>query len=154
MPIKDRVISTVPYIVPMCDGLKYGKFLMMQYPVFAVLLEPITPFAKLYFSNPILPLVVFFGIYLGIVNNQSLDRSVRFNALQAVLLDIILILPSILESTFRPAVSGGPGLQLYITCYNTIFLFILVAVVYGMGSCLAGQVPRIPLVASAADQVR
>ena len=36
-------------------------------------------------------LVVFFGIYLGIVNNQSLDRSVRFNALQAVLLDIILM---------------------------------------------------------------
>ena len=36
-------------------------------------------------------LVVFFGIYLGIVNNQSLDRGVRFNALQAVLLDIILM---------------------------------------------------------------
>lgn len=45
---------------------------------------------------------------------------------------LVCRLPSILESTFRPAVSGGPGLQLYITCYNTIFLFILVAVVYGM----------------------
>ena len=41
-------------------------------------------------------------------------------------------LPSILESTLRPSMSGGPALQLYITCYNTIFLFILVAVVYGM----------------------
>jgi hypothetical protein len=41
-------------------------------------------------------------------------------------------LPSILESTLRPSLSGGPGLQLYVTCYNTIFLFILAAVIYGM----------------------
>lgn len=30
------------------------------------------------------------GIYLGIVNNQYFSRFVRFNALQAVLLDICL----------------------------------------------------------------
>lgn len=30
-------------------------------------------------------------------------------------------LPGVLESVFRPP-SGGPGLQLYISGYNTIFL--------------------------------
>ena len=50
---------------------------------------------------------------------------------------LVCRLPSILESTFRPAVSGGPGLQLYITCYNTIFLFILVAFFYGVVRALS-----------------
>jgi hypothetical protein len=30
MPVKDRVIAAVPYLIPMCDGLKYG----MQYQRF------------------------------------------------------------------------------------------------------------------------
>ena len=33
---------------------------------------------------------------------------------QAILLDIILIFPGLLESIFRPPM-GGPGLQVYIT---------------------------------------
>lgn len=68
-----------------------GKFLMMQYPIFATVLAPLSPFARLYFSVPFFPLIVFFAVYIGIVNNQSLDRSVRYNAMQAILLDIILM---------------------------------------------------------------
>jgi hypothetical protein len=50
---------------------------------------------------------------------------------------------------------GGPGLQVYISGYNTIFLFLFACVAYGVGSCLVGQTPRLPLVADAADaQVR
>lgn len=64
---------------------------MMQYPIFASLLAPLSPFARLYFSVPFFPLIVFFAVYLGIVNNQSLDRSVRYNAMQAILLDIVLM---------------------------------------------------------------
>jgi len=45
--------------------------------------------------------------------------------------------------------------QIYITLYNTIFLFLLACTTYGVGSCLAGQAARLPLVADAADaQVR
>lgn len=138
-------------------------------------------------------MVIFFVIYLGIINNQNLERSVRFNAMQAILLDIILIVPSLLERSL-PAPNSQAFLQLYITFSNTIFLFVLIAFFYGVvrpkqglarhvaaqssmmqstcarrvvlacrdagvagvqGSCLVGQVPRIPLVAEAADsQVR
>ena len=50
---------------------------------------------------------------------------------------------------------GGPGLQIYVTIYNTIFLFLFVCVAYGVASCLSGRTARIPLVADAADaQVR
>jgi hypothetical protein len=63
----------------------------MQYPIFGAVLAPVNMVARVYFSTPFLGLVIFFVIYLGIVNNQSLARSVRFNGLQAVLLDIILM---------------------------------------------------------------
>lgn len=35
--------------------------------------------------------LVFLGIYNGIVNNQNFSRFVRYNAMQAVLLDILLM---------------------------------------------------------------
>lgn len=40
-------------------------------------------------------------------------------------------LPSLVENLFRPALSG-PGLQLYITCYNTIWIFVFASVVYAV----------------------
>ena len=75
--------------------------------------------------------------------------------MQAVLLDIILILPGLLESVLKLHPSGGVGLQLYIQIYNAIFLFVLASVVYGLGSCMAGRTARLPIVADAADaQIR
>jgi hypothetical protein len=50
---------------------------------------------------------------------------------------------------------GGAGLQIYITIYNTIFLFLFACVGYGVAASLAGQTARLPLVAEAADaQIR
>lgn len=100
-------------------------------------------------------LIAFFAVYLGIINSANFNRYVRFNAMQAVLLDIILILPGLIESVLRVRPMGGPGLQLYITGYNTIFIFIFACVLYGVGNCMAGTNGRLPLVADAADaQIR
>ncbi len=70
---------------------------------------------------------------------------------QAVLLDILLVLPRLLESVAGPPTSGW-GLQAYMTSQNTIWIFIAAAVLYGIGSSLLGQTARIPFVADAADQ--
>lgn len=51
--------------------------------------------------------------------------------------------------------TGGLGLQVYVQIYNAIFLFIIVSVGYGLVSCMAGNVARIPFISEAADaQVR
>ena len=63
----------------------------MQFPAFTAVLLPFDPLIKFYFGIPFAGLIVFFAVYLGIVNNQSLSRYVRFNAMQAVLLDILLV---------------------------------------------------------------
>ncbi|KAK9905955.1 hypothetical protein WJX75_009477 [Coccomyxa subellipsoidea] len=151
MSVRDRAVGALPYFVPLFDGLKYGKFLFAQFPFLPRLLAPLNPLISFYFSFPFASLIVFFAIYAGIVNNQNFSRFVRYNALQSILLDIILIIPGLFEQIFRPP-SGGLGLSLYINVYNTIFLYVFLAVIYAVGSCLIGQAARLPLVADAADQ--
>lgn len=68
-----------------------GRYVFMQFPAFTAILLPFDPLIKLYFGIPFGGLVIFFAVYLGIVNNQSFSRYVRFNAMQAVLLDILLV---------------------------------------------------------------
>ncbi|KAK9864431.1 hypothetical protein WJX84_007833 [Apatococcus fuscideae] len=144
-------VASLPYLVPLFDGLKYGKFVFMQYPIFMKILGPLDPLVRLYFGFPFASLIVFFAIYSGIVNNQSFSRYVRYNGMQSILLDILLILPSLLERVFKIPM-GGPGLQIYIQAYNTIFLFVFICVAYGIGSCLLGKTPRLPLISDAANQ--
>ena len=65
-------------------------------------------------------------------------------------------LPACLLLTL-PSASQTHSLSFVFTCSadNTIFLFLFACVAYGVGSCLAGQTARLPLVADAADaQVR
>lgn len=40
---------------------------------------------------PAARLIVFFAVYLGICQNYNFSRYVRYNAMQAILLDIILM---------------------------------------------------------------
>ena len=49
-----------------------------------------------------------FGMYLGIIQNQNMSRFVRFNAQQAILLDILLILPDVLTRLFAGMDGQGP----------------------------------------------
>lgn len=138
----------------MLDALPYGKYLFLQYPFIVRALAPLGPLNSLYHAFPFAPFLVFLGIY-SVVNNFNLSRFVRYNAMQAVLLDILLIIPSvILNDIFQPP-SDSFGIAAFTAINNTIFLFIAVSVAYGMASCAVGQTPRLPLVARAADsQVR
>jgi len=64
-------------------------------------------------------------------------------------------LPGLIESVLHLRPMGGPGLQLYIVAYNTIFIFMFASVAYAVASCMAGRNARLPVVAEAADaQVR
>ena len=43
---------------------------------------PLEPLLRVYFSFPLAGLIAFFAVYIGIINNQSFGRYVRFNAMQ------------------------------------------------------------------------
>lgn len=70
--------------------------------------------------------------------------------MQVIVLDVLLIFPDLLERSFNPR--DGVGLDLLMSLDSTVFLFLLVSLVYGSASCLLGQVPRLPIVAEAAER--
>lgn len=149
VPVSDRLLAAVGYFLPFFDGVQYGRFFLTQFPVAQALLDPLFPAIKVYKSYPYASILVFFTLYFAVVRNPNISRYVRFNTMQAIVLDILLIFPEILEQSFVP--TEGFGVNLLSSFDSSIFLFLLTCLVYGSTSCLLGQVPRLPLVADAAD---
>ena len=145
----ERIIASIGYLLPLCDGAKYGRYLFQQFPITFNLVKPLAPVIQAYTTIPYAAAVIFFALYLGVIQNQKFSRYVRYNCMQAVILDILMIIPSLLERLLAP--SGGIGLDIVILFYNTTFIYVFASFVFGVGSCLLGRMPRLPLVAEAAD---
>ncbi|KAL2622725.1 hypothetical protein R1flu_002930 [Riccia fluitans] len=149
VPAAERILASLGYVLPFFDGIQYGRYFFMQFPIAENLLRPLFPLLSAYKGFPYSNFIAFFSLYLLVVRNSSFSRYVRFNAMQAVVLDVLLILPTLVERTFGP--TGGIGLQLLIIFYNTVFLFLVSCFLFGTISCLLGKTPRLPIVADAAD---
>ncbi|KAL4185680.1 hypothetical protein AMTRI_Chr10g7130 [Amborella trichopoda] len=146
----DRVISAVCYFYPFFDGIQYGKYVITQFSAIEILLQPLVPAIRIFKAFPLNGFLVFLALYFAVVRNPSFSRYVRYNTMQAIVLDVLLIFPDLLERSFSP--KDGLGLDVVMSLDSTVFLFLLVCLVYGSGSCLLGQLPRLPLVAEAADR--
>lgn len=148
--VPDRLISALCYFYPFFDGIQYGKYVITQfYPVQAIV-QPLVPAIRVFKSFPFNGFLVFLTLYFVVVRNPNFSRYVRFNTMQAIVLDVLLIFPDLLERGFNP--KGGLGLDLIMSLDSTVFLFLLVCLIYGSSSCLLGQIPRLPIVAEAADR--
>lgn len=56
-----RIVAGLAYLLPLLDGIRYGRFLFQQFPVTEVVLQPILPLVQLYNSVPFASLVAFFA---------------------------------------------------------------------------------------------
>ncbi|KAI8010391.1 hypothetical protein LOK49_LG06G00282 [Camellia lanceoleosa] len=148
--LPDRLISAVCYFYPFFDGVQYGKYVLTQFTPIQTLIQPLFPAIKVFKSFPFNGFLVFLTLYFVVVRNPNFSRYVRFNTMQAIVLDVLLIFPDLLERTFNPR--DGFGLDLLMSLDSTVFLYLLVCLIYGSSSCLLGQLPRLPIVAEAADR--
>lgn len=149
-PASDRLISAAAYFLPFFNGIQYGRFLFAQYPSLGLVFEPFFPLMSFYRSIPYASFVAFFALYLGVVRNPSFSRYVRFNSMQAVVLDVLLAIPLLLQRILSP--SGGLGFRVLMLGYNAIFVFIVACFLYSVVYCVLGRTPYLPIVASAADR--
>ncbi|KAL4566912.1 hypothetical protein LXL04_031038 [Taraxacum kok-saghyz] len=146
----DRLISAVCYFYPFFDGVQYGKYVITQFSFIETLIQPLVPAIRVFKSFPFNGFLVFLTLYFVVVRNPNFSRYVRFNTMQAIVLDVLLIFPDLLERTFNP--KDGIGLDLLMSLDSTVFLFLLVSLIYGSSCCFLGQIPRLPIVAEAADR--
>lgn len=143
--IRDRIFAVLPYLLPLMYGLQFGRFLFAQFPILSIILIPLAPLMSIYRAFPFAGLVIFFALYLLVVRNSNIPHFIRFNTMQAILLDIIIVLCSIILGVF------AGGLQGFIleTIYNMLFLGILAAVIYSVVQSLRGQYAEIPTISDA-----
>ena len=57
--------------------------LLAQFPQAIFLLQPLQPLASMYFRIPFAGMISFFAIYMGIAENRTLSRFVRFNGMRS-----------------------------------------------------------------------
>ena len=97
-----RVLAALCYLVPWIDSISFGREIYRRFRNLLVLYLVPGPLAKVYFSSQFAPLIIFFVLFLAVVKNKKLHHFVRFNCMQAIMLDIVIMLCHIVKA-YLPA---------------------------------------------------
>ena len=147
-PIWQRLLAAAAYLLPWSDGLGFGSSLFALFPVLQWLSLPALPVALLQQAVPFGSFLLFLVLFLAVVRNPRVPYLIRFNVLQAILIDILLVLVSLAFNTLLAPLGIDFALR---TLSNTVFLGVLVLVVFGVVQSLRGEEADIP---SLSDAVR
>lgn len=143
---KDRLFASLVYLLPLYYVLQFGEFLFNQFPFLRIITIPLIPLAILYSAIPFARLIVFIAIFALVIRNSNISHFVRYNAMQAILIDILLILINLI---FGILLSGIGGLFIE-TLYNVIFLGTLVACGFSIYQSATGKYAELPGISEAA----
>lgn len=151
--VQDRIFASLPYLLPLFTALPFGSVVLKQIPGLGeILLVILTPVLFIYRLIPFPNLVIFFVLFLLVVRNERIQHFIRFNTMQALLLDILLFLCSlILQYVLLPL---GATLITQ-TLVAMVFLATLAACIYSVVKSIQGHYAEIPTLSEAAySQVR
>ena len=143
--VPDRIFACLPYLLPLVGVLAFGQFFLQQFPPLQLLFLPLRPLQEIY-NIQYVPFIIFLCLWLLVVRNEKIGHFIRFNAMQAILLDIVIFLFGILTQVIERFPSTGFAVQ---TLYTTIFLGIVVAVGYSTVYSLMGRYAEIPAISDA-----
>ncbi|MEB3310009.1 MAG: Tic20 family protein [Snowella sp.] len=149
---KDRIFGALVYIIPLLDALQFGKFLINQFPPLALIYLPLQPLINIYYGFPFASFIIFLLLFFAIVRNEKISHFIRFNAMQCILIGILLALFGLIVQTIFP----GLGVNLLTeTLFNVAFLGALAACGYSIIQSVMGRYAEIPTISEAAySQVR
>ena len=133
--IFQRLSSVLLYTLPLKASIPFGYFLFYKYSFLKILLLLTFPIAIIEKSLPFGSFLLFIVLFAGLVRNPNVPYFVRYNACQALLIDISLIIISYLLRIF-PIVELG----------SIIFIFTLCIFIYSISQCIYGVEPEIPLI--------
>ncbi|BAZ43991.1 hypothetical protein NIES4102_09940 [Chondrocystis sp. NIES-4102] len=150
---QDRSFGALIYLFPLVYALPFGIPLLSQFPPLAQFFSPLITLYRLTNSLPFASLIIFFGLWLGVVRNENVSYFLRYNAMQAILINILQILLSLVMQILVPAF-GAQGL-ITETLTNTIFMGSIAACFFAIFRSLGGQYAELPLISDAASsQIR
>jgi hypothetical protein len=144
-PIWQRLLAAAAYLLPWSDGIPFGQGLFGLFPILTWLQLPALPVVLVQQVVPFGSLVLFLVLFLAVVRNTRVPYFIRYSVLQAILVDIVLVLINLAFGVLR--LNGGNFAGR--TLSNTVFLGILVLVGFGVVESLRGKEADIPTVSDA-----
>lgn len=133
--VSDRFFGSLAYLLPIVDVYFFGLFVFQQFPIVEKLYSPLAPLMALN-NNRIGGLLLFLGLYIGVVVNPRISRFIRFNVLQAILIGILLSLCGLaLQYILLPIVGGSVVTQVLmnVVFFGTIAVSICGIVMSALG---------------------
>lgn len=150
--VKDKIFGSLVYLIPLLDAFMFGKFLLIQFPALALIYVPLEPLLQFYYRFPFGSFIIFLILFFAVVRNDRISHFIRFNAMQAILMGILLSLFGLIIQY----VFAGLGISLLTeSLYNFAFLGAIVATGYSVVQSILGHYAEIPTISEAAySQVR
>ena len=133
--IIQRLTSVIFYTLPLKASLPFGYYFLYKFSFLKVLLYITFPVAIIESVLPFGGLLFFLIVFAGVVRNPNVPYFVRYNACQALLLDIALIIITYLLRIV-PLVEVG----------LIVFIFTLSIFIFSIFQCINGVEPEIPFV--------
>ena len=146
---KDRIFAALVYLLPLYSAFAFGIFIFRQIPFLgAALAIVLTPLAFLYSSlGSFGSLIIFFVLFFAVVRNPRISHFIRFNTMQAILIEILVYLLGLVLGF----VARGLGANLVVeTLFNVVFLGAFAACVYSIIQSVIGKYADIPTISEAA----
>ena len=148
----DRAFAALAYILPLYVGFTLKPSLVDDFPFINILALPALPLVVLKGAIPYGDFIVFLALLFFVIRNPKVNYFIRFNVMQAILLDIALVLVSLIMVYLLNPVLGslGGGFMLQ-TLINMFFLATIAAVGYGVFKSVQGTLAdEIPAISEAA----
>jgi len=140
----ERVLSVLFYLMPLMDVVRYGIYAYYYFPPSQVVLHVCQPLLSLTGAIPFGHMIPWFAIYLGVVIRPTWNRFVRWNGLQALLLDLLIVFPG-LVLYFFPKIPFKPEI------FTLIFTVTVGAIAFCAVRILMGEKPRLGAISNAVD---
>jgi len=145
-PLWQRLLALLPYSLTWSDALPFGRDLFGSFPPLSALMLPAMP--ALLVQNlgsmggmNLGGLLLFVLLFAAVVRNPQVPYTIRFNTLQALMLDILLVVVGLVFQLLQSLLGGG---LLFRTLANTVFLGTLLILVFTVVQVLRGKEANLP----------
>jgi Chloroplast import apparatus Tic20-like len=146
--IQDRIFSSLPYLLPLTSSIGFSSAVLQEVPTLGTVLAPLLlPMLWIYQTLPFASLIIFFGLFLLVVRNEKVPHMIRFNTMQALLVDILMVVVGLVLPILGRVDSSN---LVVIALSSTVFIGVLAIVIFSVVQSLRGLYAEIPTLSEAA----
>ncbi len=157
----DRLYAGLPYLLPIAAVVLFGAFLFLQFPSLLVLFFPVFKLNQILSISIVdfisIRFVAWFCVFIFVVRSYKVNHFIRFNAMQALMLDIIIALVGAITQLLEVVLGQLAFFPFMFQIIASVtFLGITAAFIYSVFECIRGKyADKIPVISDVAySQVR